>query len=323
MLPLRLNHPSVVRHSSTMIPSLSYHVLDVFTATPFAGNPLAVVHLPELPQVLTQPQKQLIAREFGYSETVFVHPPPSRDNTSIITIDIFGTDHEITFGGHPAVGAGLHLLNQYPSPLTLQTKAGLVPIAEEDGIVTVQVPIDIKHHEPHPLPHLRTQQPSLSDADFVIANGTGFPLVSIVKGMTFVLLELKSTEALTKMNPYSAPAPLPEGYLGEWAGMVGVYAYVIEESSESAVKIRTRMFYGEGQEDAASGSAGCALGAWWATASELVPTARNFSFAQGDEIGRRSDMEVRVTTDDQGAVTGVAIGGEAVEVMKGRVKAAF
>ena len=52
--------------------SLPYHILDVFTPTPFLGNPLAVVTIP--PKVaLSTPQKQAIAKEFNLSETVFVH----------------------------------------------------------------------------------------------------------------------------------------------------------------------------------------------------------------------------------------------------------
>ena len=304
-----------------MSTSLAYSVLDVFTTTPFAGNPLAIVHLPPPPTVLTQHQKQLIAREFRFSETVFVHTPPSNDSSSI-TIDIFGVDDEIPFGGHPAVGAGLHLLSKYPSPITLQTKAGPVPIDADNGTVTVQVPIDFKLHPPYPLPHLRSLQPALLDADFATATNDT-PIVSILKGMTFILLELTSTNAITKLIPYPQPAPLPKGYLGEWDGMVGIYAYVIENSSDSGVEIRTRMFYGEGQEDAASGSAACALGAWWVAVSKRLPALRKFSFSQGEELGRRSDMEVRVTADEHGSVQGVAIGGKAVEVMDGHVKVKF
>ena len=49
--------------------SLSYHTLDVFTETRFAGNPLAVVHGADS---LSDAQMQTIAREFNLSETVFV-----------------------------------------------------------------------------------------------------------------------------------------------------------------------------------------------------------------------------------------------------------
>ncbi|KAJ0357888.1 hypothetical protein COL922a_014638, partial [Colletotrichum nupharicola] len=52
--------------------ALTFTTLDVFTETRFKGNPLAVVTIPP-GMVLTQAQKQAIAREFNLSETTFVH----------------------------------------------------------------------------------------------------------------------------------------------------------------------------------------------------------------------------------------------------------
>ena len=57
--------------------------LDVFTDTTFGGNPLAV--LPDA-RGLTTEQMQAIAREFNHSETTFVLPPESEDNTRKVRI---------------------------------------------------------------------------------------------------------------------------------------------------------------------------------------------------------------------------------------------
>jgi len=48
---------------------LTYHVVDVFTDRPFAGNPLAVVLGAD---DLSDAQMQALAREFNLSETTFV-----------------------------------------------------------------------------------------------------------------------------------------------------------------------------------------------------------------------------------------------------------
>ena len=48
---------------------LNYLLLDVFTTEPLAGNQLAVVLKAD---GLLDHQMQAIAREFGYSETVFL-----------------------------------------------------------------------------------------------------------------------------------------------------------------------------------------------------------------------------------------------------------
>src|SRR5207247_1115151 len=49
---------------------VSFTLVDVFTAEPFAGNQLCVV--PEPPPQLDTPTMQLLAQEIGFSETTFV-----------------------------------------------------------------------------------------------------------------------------------------------------------------------------------------------------------------------------------------------------------
>ncbi len=76
--------------------------LDVFTDQTFGGNPLAV--LPDA-RGLSPEQMQAIAREFNHSETTFVLPPESEDNTR--RVRIFTTMSEIPFAGHPNVGTAV------------------------------------------------------------------------------------------------------------------------------------------------------------------------------------------------------------------------
>ncbi len=73
-----------------------YVVADVFTNTPFVGNPVAVVLDA---QGMSTGQMQQIAAEFGYSETTFVLPPVDSANTAHVRI--FTPTREIPFAGHP------------------------------------------------------------------------------------------------------------------------------------------------------------------------------------------------------------------------------
>ncbi|KAK9490425.1 hypothetical protein V1508DRAFT_399918 [Lipomyces doorenjongii] len=83
---------------------LPFVTLDVFTKERYAGNPLAVVRVSQS-QTLTQEQKQIIAREFNYSETVILHDEDTECPTAAShTIDIFTTDAELPFAGHPTIG---------------------------------------------------------------------------------------------------------------------------------------------------------------------------------------------------------------------------
>src|SRR5436305_685367 len=78
--------------------------LDVFTENRFAGNPLAVVLLPE---ELDTAAMQQIAREFNLSETVFVFAP--EDKSQRARIRIFTPVSELPFAGHPTVGTAVLL----------------------------------------------------------------------------------------------------------------------------------------------------------------------------------------------------------------------
>ena len=78
----------------------AYHILDVFTDTPFAGNPLAVVMDCA---GLDAARMQKIAREFNLSETVFVRDAGDPVNTA--RLRIFTPASELPFAGHPTIGA--------------------------------------------------------------------------------------------------------------------------------------------------------------------------------------------------------------------------
>ena len=109
-----------------------YFICDVFTATRFGGNQLAV-----LPAAagLSDRQMQQIAREFNFSETTFVLPPEAGQTRKV---RIFTPATEIPFAGHPNVGTAFTLATagelgpvDGPMTVTFEEKAGLVPIAIE------------------------------------------------------------------------------------------------------------------------------------------------------------------------------------------------
>jgi predicted PhzF superfamily epimerase YddE/YHI9 len=109
-------------------------------------------------------------------------------------------------------------------------------------------------HEPYTHPSLKELQPKLKDGDYVNdAEG----LASIVKGMTFILLQVTSEDALARMQPY--PERFHASNLGEWDGFIGVYVFF--ERADGV--LRTRMFDGN-MEDPATGSAASTLAGWLA-----------------------------------------------------------
>ena len=70
--------------------------LDVFTSQRFTGNQLGLVHVPK-DSPLSQEVKQAIAKEFNYSETVFLHEDTGAKEGR--RLDIFTPYDELPFAG--------------------------------------------------------------------------------------------------------------------------------------------------------------------------------------------------------------------------------
>jgi PhzF family phenazine biosynthesis protein len=292
---------------------LRFTTLDVFTTTPYCGNPLAIVHVPEAAaSSLTQSQKQLIAREFNLSETVFLYEP----SDNVFPINIFITNAELPFAGHPTVGTGWYIISRKVelSPI-LRTKAGDIPVTRDStsGKARLRVPIDFKVHASYLHPAVKPLQARLTAEDYINRSTGAEAVVSIVKGMTFMLLHLSSEDALARMQPISQPVVMPDGYLGDWDGFVGVYAFYERDDGT----IRTRMFHGA-VEDPATGSAASALGAW--LAQKQGRGERRFHVVQGVEMRRKSEIGVIVDISSDGEVKSVELEGEAVVVMEGQLE---
>ncbi|KAL3485669.1 hypothetical protein BJX62DRAFT_242752 [Aspergillus germanicus] len=312
--------------------ALPFTTLDVFTETPFQGNPLAVVTIPQ-GMVLTQTQKQAIAREFNLSETTFVHAvEASSTPTDTRRFDIFTPSAEIPFAGHPTIGTAAFL---YASGVrTLLAKAGPISIERTgDGALRAVVPHNIRLHQrrlsacldpgpgPGPTPTLQTE---------VAMAEHGAPLFSIVKGMTFALIELPSLEHLGAVTVGGRP-DLPAELLDDgWrAGWVTRRYYFVRLGSQSvdggrtAHKIRARMVKLT-MEDPATGSAACALSSYLSL-YVLKDRSATFEITQGVELGRESklllDVEVATGLDGERKLGALYLGGKAVPVMSGSIMA--
>lgn len=321
---------------------LRFAILDVFTHTAYEGNPLAVVKIPSaLRPFFTQERKQLLAREFNLSETVFLHENRENDPQNEWTIDIFTSTDELPFAGHPTIGTACYVLNRLGAPAemarngTFITKAGPIKIEMVSskiemgwGRVQADIPHDVHIHR-HTLGNMQNPIPVLSKNQTLANAEMAAPIVSIVKGMTFILVQLDSLEMLAQVevvgNELSFPGLLDQGH-GWDLGFVAKYYYVIEggqkinrnEGEEDQMKkIRTRMMEST-MEDPATGSAACALGSYLALKEKRMT---RFEITQGVEMGRKSVIGVEVVVDSEGRkVQSVRLSGSAVQVMEGTLR---
>src|SRR6184192_1904107 len=106
----------------------TFHIVDVFSSTPFGGNQLAV--LPDAAGISTEGM-QRIAREFNFAETTFVLPKHDPANT--YRVRIFTPRTELDFAGHPSVGTACALVMKQgrlrdPVRLILEENIGPVTV---------------------------------------------------------------------------------------------------------------------------------------------------------------------------------------------------
>lgn len=273
-----------------------YLVLDVFTDTPFGGNPLAV--FPKA-GALKEASLQKIAREFNFSETVFLYPPRNAAHTA--RVRIFTPTMEIPFAGHPTIGAAIALAQRGHGP-EMVLELGVGPLKAHATATRASFDTSV------PLKVLARPQPALVARalglpETALQLGTHPPALASV-GLPFTLTELTSPAALTACAPNIAA--FREG-TRRYPGALDFaqFAYLRDGNT-----IHARMFapLDNIPEDPATGSACAALGAFLAS---LHGTAQDLTVYQGHDMGRPSRIGLRARN---GAVT---ISGEAVQTMQG------
>jgi len=115
------------------VKSYRYAVVDVFTAEPLAGNPLAV--FPDASE-FDETTMQKIARELNLAETAFVLPATRED--CVARVRIFTPAKELAFAGHPSIGTAFVLfqeetISRNSSEFSLGEEVGPIPIRIEGG----------------------------------------------------------------------------------------------------------------------------------------------------------------------------------------------
>jgi trans-2,3-dihydro-3-hydroxyanthranilate isomerase len=305
---------------------LDYFVVDVFTDTPLAGNPLAVV---ENTCGLTTERMQAIAREFNLSETTFIERRSVElEHAEGVLVRIFTTQEELPFAGHPTLGTASVLKMMAPETLvgdtvTLALKVGTVPVRFESsaadagtifGEMTQRDPefgAELDAAEVAPLLGL-----AFEDMD------PALPPQVVSTGAPFAIVVLRSLEALArlKVNQDAATAWLRERGARWFYVLAPDLLQNTEHQNENATKYRARMqFYG-GEDPATGSAAGCAIS--YLVARDAVPSSTRVHVRQGVEMGRPSELFLsakKVASRDMSRVTDVRVAGSTVLVAKGQL----
>ncbi len=302
------------------VPNLRRYLhYDVFTATPHAGNQLAVFMAP---QGLATEAMAAMTREMNYSECTFVFPPetPGTD----VRLRIFGRGGEMPFAGHPVIGSTFALaddgvigsgagqivfgLGIGPTPVALEWDSGRLRFAW-----MTQLP--------------PTYGPAVpATPAFAAAIGVepgqlvpGLPIQQVSCGSAFFFAPLTTRAAVdaVQMNGRELEAIFKQ------AGVTrrGIFVFTTEPGPDGAT-LYSRMVGATGVEDPATGSASGPLGCY-AVRHGLVPAARAGAMvsAQGVKMGRPSRIHIRLAVSGPD-ITRVQVGGTSVLVGDGRLRSA-
>lgn len=283
---------------------IRYQVYDVFTQTPFGGNPLAVI-----PDAASLPEDALqkIAREFNFSETTFVYPPQSAAHTA--KVRIFTPTMEIPFAGHPTIGTAVALA-EAGAPAALTLELGVGPIAcnvhgsSADFLTTVALETGA---EPDPALVADALGITTQDMDF-----THHPPSFASLGLPFVFTQLKSKETLARVTSnVDAFRRGRDAYPSTLDFAQFVYVRDIPQADHpKPQRIDARMFapLDNIPEDPATGSACAALGAFLA---KIESRDVALAITQGVDMGRPSQITIQATQQ------GVTVAGHAIKMMEG------
>ncbi|KAJ7040993.1 hypothetical protein C8F04DRAFT_1253498 [Mycena alexandri] len=181
---------------------LKFTKLDVFTSTPYVGNPLAIVHLTSTIQ-LSQAEKLLIARN-SISPRRSSCMSPTRTRTPRPRCHSRGIPPSERGSSSSRVRLGRETV-------TLRAKAGDIPSYAGHQVASAcKCRSTFRAHGAFPIPEVKDGQPRLADADYVNGLAGAEQVVSLVKGNTFVLIPVASTAALSRAQAYPKSLALPK-----------------------------------------------------------------------------------------------------------------
>jgi PhzF family phenazine biosynthesis protein len=296
-----------------------FQQVDVFTATPYRGNPLAVVLDGS---ELDDAELQRFAQWTNLSETTFLLPPT--DPSADYRVRIFTPGSELPFAGHPTLGSCHAWLRaggkpRSPDRIVQQSAAGLVPIRREGERLAFGAP-PLKRSAPSPSLLARVagalglKAAQIRSAQ-TLDNGPVW-LGLLLDDVDIVLALKPDHRALKELGQKIGVAAVP-GVDEDAPALIGRSnreARAFPHGRTSPVGLEVRAFAAPVgiEEDPVTGSFN-ASAAQWLIADGHVP--QRYVAGQGQCLGR--DGRVHVERDAAGQVW---VGGDSVTCIDGTVQ---
>ncbi len=271
----------------------AYAQVDVFTAVPYLGNPVAVV----LDGAgLSDAQMQAFANWTNLSETTFVLPPSNPE--AGYRVRIFTPKAELPFAGHPTLGTAhaviaAGLATPQDGRLVQECAVGLVELTVGPAGLSFKLP--------------RYSLTELADPEATAWTGAAVKgaAQAVDVGPVWLVAELAEMAALEQLAHNEAR--LAAYYVPR--GMTGATLFAVEGE-----RVVVRSFApGDGiTEDPVCGSGNAAVAAFRLAAGQ-IRAADSYGASQGRQVGRDGKVSVRIDGAD------IHIGGLCVTCVEGKV----
>jgi PhzF family phenazine biosynthesis protein len=257
---------------------LPFFQLDVFSAVPFKGNPLAVVAEAD---GLDDAQMQAIANWTNLSETTFLSRP--KDAAADYHVRIFTPAHELPFAGHPTLGSCHAWLALGHKPkaehIVQECGAGLVRIKRDGARLAFAAPplrrsgdVDGELRS-RIAAALGVSEQAIKAAQWV-DNGPNW--VAVLLGSRRDVLAVKRDASVLPNQPI--------GVVGPWDPA--------QDGSE--VQFEIRAFTSRAIEDPVTGSLNAGVAQWLIGSGLAKP---HYVAAQGTVLGRAGRVHVAQEND--------------------------
>jgi PhzF family phenazine biosynthesis protein len=273
----------------TMPRSRAFTQVDVFSAVPYLGNPVAVVHDGT---DLTDEQMQRLARWTNLSETTFVLPPtaPAAD----YRLRIFTPGGELPFAGHPTLGSARAWLDNGGIPhhvgrLVQECAIGLVRVRRAEDILSFAAPPLVRDGA------LDEEYVGQIVAAFGVKRDRVLAHQWVDNGPGWAVVQLPTAGEVLALEPDLSVIPTA------MVGAIGAYP----DGSEHAFEMRT-FAPGVGvAEDPVCGSMNASVGQWLTTTGAAPSSYR---VSQGARVGRAGTIEIIADADGTVWVGGATTG---------------
>ena len=287
--------------------TLRFKQVDVFTTTPFLGNPVAVVIDGT---ELTSDQMQRIAAWTNLSETTFVEPASSAE--ADYRLRIFTPSQELPFAGHPTLGSA-HAVIESGSASPRQGKlrqeclAGIVELSVEASERGQRIMLKSPQAK---IAALDSTSTASTAAALGVESGLTEPVLRVDVGVVWLIAHLIDGQNVAGVKPDIDR--IRQITLANQAAGITIFG----KANDGISQIHVRSFAPAlgVAEDPVCGSGNACVAAFLNHYGLLPEFGAEYVARQGMQMGRDGHVTVRVNGNI------ISIGGYATTCVDGRLR---